>query len=146
MARVTSFTRRRFRRILGLRQAAIVLTTPRSVQDVVAGVDPASHPVRWLPSAGEHASAFELISGSPPARQPTSGAQASVPEDDPGVENKRDLENGIEGVCAGGRSQAHQDGEGRRSPRHRTAGERSNMRLLQAVESSSFSTARLAPL
>ena len=103
-----------------------------SVEDVVAGVDPASHPVRWIPSAenvsaselvsgslptrwptftGENDSAYELVSGSSPARQPTSSnEQAPVPEDDRGVENKRDLEYGFEGVCVCGRSQVHQDG------------------------------------
>ena len=81
-----------------------------SVDDVVAGVDPASHPVRWIPSA-ENVSAYELVSGSSRARQPTSSnEQASVPEDDRGVENKRDLEYGFEGVCVCGRSQVLQDG------------------------------------
>ena len=55
-------------------------------------------------------SAYELISGSSPARQPTSSnEQASVPEDDRVVENKRDLEYGFEGICVCGRSQVHQD-------------------------------------
>ena len=35
-----------------------------SVEDVVAGLDPASRPVRWIPSA-------ENVSGSLPTRWPT---------------------------------------------------------------------------
>ena len=108
----------------------------------MAGEDPASPPVRWLPSAGENASASELVSRSPPARWPTpTGENASAFELVSGLPPARQpTSSGAQASVL----EAHQDGgEGGRSARHRTADERRNMRLLQAVESFSVSTARL---